>query len=474
MNLLDKCGYQPTWGRWIPFQIVYADGFYVMLNTNGVFQFSNGLDATNWPGIETEAVSSYGDQTLAINSTHRELWLFSAQKATTYYDAGDNPIPYDEISGGDMEQGIAAPWSVVSLDNTVFWLGANKDGAGIVWRASGYTPLRISNHAVEFALQGYSTFTDAVAYGYQDQGHTFYVLYLPTANKTWVYDCATQMWHERAYGIAGTNETAHRSCSHAYCFGMHIVGDWATGNVYQMSIAQTQDFGNPIRRVRRSPHISNENEWMFFQSLQVDLETGLQPSQLLQGQAQPTIYTFQDSSGNAWNVSITDTGLFQVVPSGNTAYSTIYLNDPANLTTWQLGVSTLGQLITNPATFSPTVSTSFIMNSSTGQSKWVIQVTNLGLLQSTFAATVYRNPTMMMRFSDDAAHTWSNTYTCDMGAPGNYKARVLWRRLGRSRDRVFELTVTDPVPWRIIDGFLKATPGYVPTERLTDRLRKAS
>jgi hypothetical protein len=456
-----------------PFQIVYVDGYYFLLNTNGQWQVSNPLDATTWPGIETEATTSYSDQTVAIASTHRQFYTLSQRKGTTYYNAGDNPIPFDEVSGGDFEQGCGAPWSIVPLDNTLFFIGANKDGAGIAWRLSGYTPQRISNHAVEYAWQGYSTFTDAVCYGYQDQGHTFYVCYFPTANVTWVYDVATQMWHQREFWNPVTaSHTAHRSCCHTYCFGMHIVGDWSSGNVYQMSITQTMDFGNVIKRTRRAPHISNENEWMFYQSLQIDMEVGLTPSQLLPGNGPPTYYVLADSSGALWNIGVNDTGALTSTPAAFANSQTLYLTDPTSATTWQITVNTLGVIQTTKVTLSTLYATNLLFFSSTGGSEWNVTVTTLGILQTQFVATVYRNPQINLRWSDDAAHTWSNYYPMDCGAPGNYKARVLRYRLGRARDRVFEITVTDPLPWRIVDAFLKATPGYVPTERLTDRARK--
>jgi hypothetical protein len=474
MNLLTNQLATVTLGiQGTPFQIVYADGFYFLLNTNGEWQVSQGYDATNWQGIEVEASSSYPDQTVAIGSVHRQFYTFSSLKGTTYYDAGDEPIPYDEVAGGDFEQGCAAPWSVLPLDNTIFFLGANKEGAAIVWRLNGYTPIRISNHAIEYAMQGYSTVTDAVAYGYQDQGHTFYVLYFPSANVTWVYDCATQMWHRRSFWNAQTGtRTAHRSCSHAYCFGMHLVGDWASGNVYQMSISQTMDFGNVIKRVRRAPHIANENEWMFYQQLQIDVETGLTPSQLLPGQAPPTFYTLADSSSNLWNIGINDTGNLVTSKTSNADYQTFYLTDPTGATSWQVTVSTLGVIGTTGVTLNTNYPEILSMFSTSGKSKWNLSVNTLGVLQTQFVATVYRNPQIMLRYSKDEGHTWYTWGTMDCGSQGSYKARAIARRLGRARDMVFELEMTDPYPWRIVDAYLKALPGYEPTERLTDRIRK--
>jgi hypothetical protein len=57
-------------------------------------------------------------------------------------------------------------------------------------------------------------------------------------------------------------------------------------------------------------------------------------------------------------------------------------------------------------------------------------------------------PSVMLRWSDDGGHTWSNEHWKTMGAIGEYGKRVIWRRLGMTtklRDRVYELSGTDPV-----------------------------
>ncbi|MFE1676613.1 hypothetical protein ACFMJE_18460, partial [Acinetobacter baumannii] len=80
----------------------------------------------------------------------------------------------------------------------------------IVYRAVGYTGKRISTHAIEYAIQSYSTITDAIAFTYQQEGHSFYVLTFPTADKTWVFDVSTELWHERA-GFVDGEFTRHRA-----------------------------------------------------------------------------------------------------------------------------------------------------------------------------------------------------------------------------------------------------------------------
>lgn len=64
------------------------------------------------------------------------------------------------------------------------------------------------------------------------------------------------------------------------------------------------------------------------------------------------------------------------------------------------------------------------------------------------------NPLVMLRLSNDGGMTWGNEITCGAGRVGQYTARVLFWRLGMARDRVFEVSVSDPVPWRVTAAYL--------------------
>lgn len=58
------------------------------------------------------------------------------------------------------------------------------------------------------------------------------------------------------------------------------------------------------------------------------------------------------------------------------------------------------------------------------------------------------DPQVMLRWSDDGGHTWSNEHWKSMGAIGKFGKRTIWRRLGATmkiRDRVYEVSGTDPV-----------------------------
>lgn len=69
------------------------------------------------------------------------------------------------------------------------------------------------------------------------------------------------------------------------------------------------------------------------------------------------------------------------------------------------------------------------------------------------------DPMVMLRWSDDDGETWSNEHWVSAGRIGEYDARAEWRRLGRGRDRVFEVVVSDPVAWNFVAAYLGIDEG---------------
>jgi hypothetical protein len=365
-------------------QVGYSDGFFIALIALSQKYFVSTLfDATSWPAASSKIISTFPDNVVSMILDHREIWLFGAKSTEAEYDSG-NLFPFDTVPGGFIEQGCGAQFGTVQLDNSIMWIGARNDqGGGIGWRAQGYSPVRVTNHAVETAWQAYpkGDIAKARAFSYQDQGHSFWHINFPLG--TWVYDSATGLWAERGYWFAqaGIYQPALPQC-HTYNFNRHLVGDRQSGNIYEMAIPSpavgggwnfVTDNGNPIRRMRRAPHISTENQWIYHSRLQVDVETGLGP--------QPPL---RDGAGLA------------------------------------------------------------------------------------------RDPMLTLRSSDDGGHTWSNGRDVGFGQAGTFRTRAIWRRLGRSRDRVYELTCADPCPVRIIDAFLEAQPGFKVQERLSKEYGKVA
>ena len=338
--------------------VTYQDGYFIF-NVPGTNQFyvtdllATTINALNFASKETNP-----DNIVGILSDNRNLWLFGSQTTEVWYDAG-NPTgsPFSIVQGGYIEVGCAAAFSVAKINNMIFFLGQDPRGKGIVYAISGYQPQRVSTHAVELAIQSYGDLSDSTAYCYQENGHNFYVLNVPNANTTWVYDMVTGLWHERVYTNNGIFQRHLGQC-HAFAYGAHVIGDYQTGNFYQMSSTYYLDNGKQITRQRISPHIAKDMNRIFYSTFQLEVEPGT-------------------------------------------------------------GLDGLGWLGTGEGT----------------------------------------NPQAMLQFSDDGGHTWSNERWAAIGQIGKTKWRAIWRRLGHARDRVFKLTITDPVKVVLIGAELDLLEG---------------
>jgi len=69
------------------------------------------------------------------------------------------------------------------------------------------------------------------------------------------------------------------------------------------------------------------------------------------------------------------------------------------------------------------------------------------------------DPQAMLRWSSDGGSTWSSEHWTTIGKIGKYTNRAIWRRLGTARDRIFEVSVSDPVKAVIVSANLKMTAG---------------
>jgi hypothetical protein len=257
----------------------YQDGYFIVAGDGTQsFYISDLLDGSSWVGTEFASAEGSPDNTIGLISDHRELWLFGGNSAEIWVNTGNADFPFERSGNSFIEVGCASAATVAKLDNSVFWLGQDTRGGPMVYRAQGYTPLRISNHSIERAMQGYSTVSDAHAYTYQLDGHLFYVLIFPTGDATWFYDVSSQRWFEWSWRSPLTNhDHRHRSNCHVFFGGEHLVGDWENGRVYALDAETYTDNGDPISRLRVTQTGADTDSYsrLFFSELIVDMERGV-------------------------------------------------------------------------------------------------------------------------------------------------------------------------------------------------------
>jgi len=66
------------------------------------------------------------------------------------------------------------------------------------------------------------------------------------------------------------------------------------------------------------------------------------------------------------------------------------------------------------------------------------------------------DPHVMLRVSNDGGKTWITEQMRSAGRQGEWLKRVRWTQLGAATRRVFEVSVSDPIPWRLMGAYLEA------------------
>lgn len=253
---------------------------YLFFNVPGTQEFYSTLSNQFTPIDPTYVAykTSYPDLLQGIAALDRQLMLFGEFSVELWYLNGGKNFPVAEVPQGLVQIGTPAPYSIAIAHDAVVWLGQTLAGERIVYAMRGGQPQRISTHAIEYEFSKYPVVEDAIAFSYQQQGHTFYQLTFPSADKTWVWDVqAPNLWHERASLDGAGNEHRHRANCGAYAYGLNVVGDYANGWLYAYDTETYTDAGAPIRRIRGFPHLLQEGHRMFYSRFVANMECGQAP-----------------------------------------------------------------------------------------------------------------------------------------------------------------------------------------------------
>lgn len=310
------------------------------------FWFSDYLNALVWDPLAFYSAEGRADNLVTLIADHREVWLGGRQSIEVWQSTG-RPFPdpqgigpFARMQNVFLEQGIETPWSLDSLDNTLMFLGGSPRGEGPVWAMQGYSPVRISTHALESAMSAMPTVGDAISFTARHGGHAWYFLDFVSGGQTWAFDTATQAWMELVTVAEDGSFLPYPCNQHCVAFALHLFGDRHTGQLYVWDPRYFFYGNRPIYKERTGPHIRNDQKRITYATFELVMETGI--------------------------------GL-----DGNPP----------------VGV----------------------------------------------------DPQVMMSYSDDGGHTWSNKRFRSAGRIGATSQQVVWRQLGQSRQRAFRVAITDPV-----------------------------
>ena len=279
---------------------IYYEVLTVTTNGTGFSYLVQSVGSSGFDALDIAAKTGWPDNLITGPVVmHREVWLIGYRTTEVWYNSGASDFTFQALPGVFIEHGCIARWSIAPYDINIYWLSQDKQGRAIVVKGSNYTVTRISTHAIEDEIQSYSYLEDAVGFVYQVEGHVFYQLTFPTADKTWTWDESQQLWHEECW--LDTDGVEHRVRPQVFASGydLNLCLDWETGTLYQMSTDVYEDNGQPIKLLRSFPHLGAAGNRQFYYSFMLDIEAGTATGTLTSDPAQVTM-RYSNDRGNTW------------------------------------------------------------------------------------------------------------------------------------------------------------------------------
>jgi hypothetical protein len=246
--------------------VTAQDGYILAAQNNSQSWHLSGLDAlgNTVPGTNTSADSLPGNL-VSIISDHREVLVLKEDSVEVYYNSGNADFPFARTQV--VERGCRAPSSVAKDQNRVYWLGEDLK----VYAMAGYQPEAISTAAVSDLIESSSSPETATGWTYQQGGHSFYMLSF--VDYTFGYDIDTGLWHRRK----SKNSERWRVSAHVYMprWGQHIVGDYNTGSLFELSTSVYDEDGDDLIRTAVGPPIWNNGRRFIVDEFLLDVEAGV-------------------------------------------------------------------------------------------------------------------------------------------------------------------------------------------------------
>jgi hypothetical protein len=284
-------------------QVTFQDGYFIFIKTGTQQFFISGINDVTFDPLDVGSAEGSPDNLVGLICFNQNLFLFGSKSIEVFYNSGDADFPFARIQGAGLSAtGCSAPFSIAKAIDTIYWIGGDDTGTGIVYRMQGYQPQRISTPAIESVIRGLTStqLAAATSYTYQQGGHIFYCLNLPGTYSTWVFDSSTQFWHERTYLNLWSLER-HRAENHALINGLNVVGDYQTGSLYALDQSTYTDNGISIARIRSSPHFSQNLKLIRHNGFQLDMETGVGTTGTGQGINPQAVLRWSDDGGHSWS-----------------------------------------------------------------------------------------------------------------------------------------------------------------------------
>lgn len=262
----------PDWrgSKWV----AELNGLFIFVPDDQPDQFYISAidDGGTFDALDFSSSDAQPDPIVTHRVMKQELYLFNRRSTEVWIFDGTAEFPLVRYNSTPIDVGCAGLRAACTTSDSLFYLGRSKNGQGLLYEMRGHQPVRISTDAVEQTIQDSADPAGAVMWSYQIAGAEFLGLNMPGTSTTWVYNLATEKWHEQAQLVDGEWQQWPAD-QIVFAHGVH----YASAGAELYVVDETLDaIGSDLMSYERTwPHIQNASmEPISFRCVEVSCTTG--------------------------------------------------------------------------------------------------------------------------------------------------------------------------------------------------------
>lgn len=175
---------------------VFLDGYISLSKGSDIFSCVVD-DPGSWDATNFISAESFPDAILCLARQNNQIVAFGSESTEFFYNAANaSGSPFNRNEAALMQIGCASPYAVTQTEKYCSFVGSSSSGGHAFWIMEGFQPKRVSDEFIDKVLDTESDIANVKGFCIRIVGHMFYVLNLPTVNRTFVYDSEEKLWHE--------------------------------------------------------------------------------------------------------------------------------------------------------------------------------------------------------------------------------------------------------------------------------------
>ena len=264
-----------------PKYVVFIDGFFIVTTDSKRFIKSDANNGLSWNALDYGTAEKDPDDIVAPVVFKGELLIGGTETFQSFENIGGAAgagFPY-EFSGLILSKGVFAPASLINTNKSFMFIGGGVNEDPAIWASNGGEPVKVSNTAIDAALQEFSKeeIERAFAWSYAQSGAYFVGFSLPS--RAFVYDTISKKWHERTSKIVDskgfTQSIRWRVNSLVTAYDRILVGDSQDGRIGVVDLKTYSEYGENINRTFSTFMIQNQSIALLISRLEITMQAGV-------------------------------------------------------------------------------------------------------------------------------------------------------------------------------------------------------